>query len=316
NMQTHVQTTDASAASAEVTLLPPSAEKTLHWITVLSSAGLDYRLSHQQGTWQLHIPQALAERAASEIRSFEQDESIRLVAPQAKPNPSAPILRDAHWVALWCAYVLVLFYLGLGAFDSTHPLHLSGAMSRTELLQGEWWRSITALTLHSGLPHLFANIVFLLFVGTAVIRELGRGLGIGLIFAGGIGGNYLAALTAAPDQRSVGASTACFAALGIISTIQAGHLYRRHYTWSPVWRQAWIPIAAGIALLGLTGTSPGSDIAAHLFGFFAGGILALPATYWIKAIRNISIAMQWTVASITAALLPLAWLLAYFHRNT
>ena len=294
----------------EVTLRPPSAEKTLHWITVLSAAGLAYRLSHNDATWQLHIPAVLADKAEAEIRAFEKDESIR-GTPAVRPTQIKPVVPKATWTALWSAYVLILFYFGLGAFDAAHPLHLAAAMSRTELLQGEWWRSITALTLHSGLPHLFANAVFLVFIGQAVIRELGRGLGLILILVAGIAGNYLAALTAPPYVRSVGASTACFAALGIVSTLQAGHLYRRHHAWSPLWHQAWIPVAGGIALLGLTGTSPGSDLGAHLFGFLAGAILALPAALLPKAVMGLSTAMQWALTIVTAVLLPLAWFMAY-----
>jgi len=302
--------------SAEATLRPPSSEKTLQWITVLSAKHLDYRLSQDHGRWTLHIPARLSASATAEIEAFEQDEAARLSTPPAPPEqPSRQMIRTAHWTAFWCAYTLVLFYIGLGPFDSTNALHNAGAMSRTELLQGEWWRSITALTLHGGLTHLLANTLFLLFVGQAVMRELGRGLGPTLILAGGILGNYLAAYTAPPYQRSVGASTACFAALGIISTLQAARLYRRYRSWQRVWRQAWIPIAAGIALLGLTGTSPGSDIGAHLFGFLCGAGIVIPAACRPTAIGKLTAAMQWSLAAIAVIVVPVAWMLAYLHTR-
>jgi rhomboid protease GluP len=312
-MCAHEPITALSADVTEITFYPPSAEKTLHWITVLSAVGLLYRLSRENETWQLHVPAEQAEKAIAEIRTFEQEEAAAGITPPPKP-PSPRMIRAAHWSAFWCAYVLTLFYLGLGSFDPANPLHIAGAMSRTDILEGQWWRSITALTLHSGLSHLLGNSVFLLFFGQAVMRELGRGIGIAFILTGGIAGNYLAALTASPYQRSVGASTACFAALGIISILQAAHVFRRYRTWSAVWRQTWIPIAGGIALLGLTGTSPGSDIAAHLFGFLSGACLALPAATRPQIFANISVAMQWTITMITASLLPLAWTLALLNR--
>ena len=303
----------APAEPDEQTITPPSADKTLQWITVLSAAGMDYRLSHEGGAWQLHVPASQAPQAFTEIKAFETDEQhpARLRQPSA-PHTSGTIPM-ANWTAFWTAYVLVLCYVSLGAFDATNALHVAAAMSRTELFHGEWWRSVTALTLHSGPTHLLANVFFLFFVGQAVIHELGRGLGLALILAGGIAGNYLAAWIASPYQRSVGASTACFAALGILCVMQASHLYRRHHAWSPVWRQTWIPIAAGIALLGLTGTSPGSDIAAHLFGFCAGMALAAPIACRPKGLPHVSIAMQWSLVMIVGIITLLAWLFAYLH---
>ena len=307
--------TDHSDKPIEHSLTPPSAEKTLQWITVLSAAGLDYRLSHTAGRWHLHLPAAQAPQAIAEIQAFEADERRPVRShPSLSPPLAEATIHTAHWTAFWAAYTLVILHLLLGPFDGANPLHVAAAMSRSELLQGEWWRSITALTLHSGLPHLMANAFFLFFVGQAVVRELGRGLGLAAIVLGGIAGNYAAALTAAPYQRSVGASTACFAALGILCAVQAGYLYRRFHTWMPVWRKTWIPIAAGIALLGLTGTSEGSDIAAHFFGFICGIGIALPIAYYPKIVTNTSATMQWGLLTITAILLPLAWFFAYLQQ--
>lgn len=298
-------------ASSEVTLTPTSAQQTLQWITVLSAKRLDYRLSQEQGRWLLHVPTQQARTAEMEIAAFEEDEAARFTpTPAPLAQPSRKTIQIAHWTGFWCAYVLVLCHVSLGAFDAANALHTAAAMSRNALLQGEWWRGITALTLHSGFTHLLANTIFLLFVGQAVIRELGRGLGPALILAGGVLGNYLAAYTASPYQRSVGASTACFAALGILSTLQAARHYRRYRSWNRVWRQAWIPIAAGIALLGLTGTSPGSDIGAHLFGFLAGICLALAPAIAQRHLPRISPGMQWALAALSALLLALAWALA------
>lgn len=303
-------------ASTEHSLLPPSAEKTLQWITVLSAAGLDYRLSRTAGQWHLHIPASQASIALSEIRAFEKEEK-----QQAHPRSTSwledhqDVWRKGNGVAFWAAYVLIMLYLMLGAFDASQPLHIAGAMSRPEFMQGEWWRSITALTMHSGLGHLMANVFFLFFIGQAVLAEVGRGLGISLILAGGITGNMIAILAAPTYQRSVGASTACFAALGLLCVIQAGHLYRRFHAWTPVWRKTGLPIAAGIALLGLTGTSEGSDIAAHFFGFLSGMALALPIAKYPSCIRQISRSMQWALLIISASLIPLAWFLAYLFQT-
>ena len=42
---------------------------------------------------------------------------------------------------------------------------------------GEWWRAVTATTLHSGLPHILANTVFGTIFGIFVGRSVGSGYG-------------------------------------------------------------------------------------------------------------------------------------------
>ena len=65
-----------------------------------------------------------------------------------------------------------------------------------------------------------------------------------------------------PNVVSVGASTATFAALGIVAGLQVARRLRlrtrRGY--------AWVPLGAGLALFAMTGVSEGTDYEAHLFG--------------------------------------------------
>jgi len=313
-MQTDSHT--GTATDQEETLTPRSARQTLQWITVLAARQFAYRLSQQEGHWQLHIPAAQACQARNEIAAFEADEAARGSKPPPPPESvTRQTIESAHWTGFWCAYTLVILYLALGAFDAANPLHAAGALSRTELLQGQWWRAATALTLHSGFSHLLANVIFLFFIGQAVVRELGRGLGPSLILAGGICGNILAAYTASPYQRSVGASTACFAALGSISLLQAARIYRRHLSWPRIGRTIGLPLAAGIALLGITGTSPGSDMIAHLCGFLAGMALAIPAALTPASTQKLSAGMQWALLGICPLALATAWTLAAMHAT-
>ena len=46
----------------------------------------------------------------------------------------------------------------------------------SEVLDGQWWRTITALTLHSGLAHLISNLVFGCAFGGLAAHSLGSGL--------------------------------------------------------------------------------------------------------------------------------------------
>ena len=74
-------------------------------------------------------------------------------------------------------------------------------------------------------------------------------------------------------HRSIGASTAVFAALGLT----AGYVWRAKLMAQDRWPYRLGPIVGGLALLMYTGTGDeNTDIGAHLMGFvcgFAGGML-------------------------------------------
>ncbi len=297
--------------AGEETLLPADATQTLEWITVLSAARLDYRLSHETDRWLIHVPDAHAEAASAELRAYEHERaSGTLRFPAARTGGRE---RYAVWTAFWCAHALVLLYLWLGPYDAAVPLLAAAGADAERILAGEWWRTATALTLHAGWPHLLGNVLFLVCVGQAVFRALGRGLGLTLLVAGGMIGNWLAAMTAAGPRVAVGASTLCFAALGVMSVLQSAELYRREREWRALWKRAWIPMAAGVALLGMIGAGPQSDLAAHAFGFAAGTVVGAP--FALRPALRPSESGQWILAA-TAALVPaFAWSMAWMQTG-
>ena len=81
-----------------------------------------------------------------------------------------------------------------------------------------------------------------------------------------------------PSHRAIGASTAVFAALGLLS----GFVWRGKLMAQDRWPYRLGPIVGGLALLAYTGTGDeNTDIGAHLAGFvcgFAAGMLLIRAT--------------------------------------
>ena len=65
----------------------------------------------------------------------------------------------------------------------------AGRLHAGDVLGGEWWRTVTALTLHLDLGHLTANLAFGLFFGLFAGRYLGSGLAWCSILLAGAGGN-------------------------------------------------------------------------------------------------------------------------------
>ena len=261
----------------EIESLPPGDQKTLEWIAVLAAAELDYRLAHTAGQWTIHIPAAQADTARTELAAYDAD----LSAPAPSPLPaSRPRIAGADsWSPLWVAGMLIAFHMWIGPYEGGSALVRGAAMDTNRLFAGEWWRLLTALTAHSGPTHLAGNVVCILLFGYAACSTFGSGLSWLLILGSGILGNAAAGLLHGPDHISVGASTACFGALGILSAAQAIRKLRQHGFSRSIWSRTWIPLGAGFALLTLMGTGPRSDFLAHLFGFGSGIAPCLPLAW-------------------------------------
>ncbi len=205
-------------------------------------------------------------------RALEELERYRL---ENRPRPR-PLPLKLHRGALGgaAAYVAILFLVGvassrsLGRFD----WYGAGILDGARFQHGEYWRSITALTLHADLAHLAANAGFGALFGYLAARVYGAGAAWLLILIAATLAN-LANGALMPDWRSsLGASTAVFAALGALAV----------HRWPAATRRARLglagaPIVAALVLLALLGTGDAhTDISAHALGFAAGALLAVP----------------------------------------
>jgi membrane associated rhomboid family serine protease len=254
------------------------------------------RRSGQRG-WELWVPLAHAPEAATELTLYRHENAREVGA-----RPLAEIGDGRRGVAVYVATLLAVFvalhadlfyldWLGAGRLDA-------GAV-----LAGEWWRTVTALTLHIELAHLGGNLVFGTFFGYFVGRYLGNGIGWLAVLLSAAAANALNAWVQAPSHRSIGASTAVFAMLGLL----VAYTWRRGFLRHTPWRARIAPIVAGLGLLAFTGTSgENTDLGAHLFGFLvgvAGGlVLARVGTAWLQNRRA-----QRGAAALAALLVAAAW---------
>jgi membrane associated rhomboid family serine protease len=187
-------------------------------------------------------------------------------APTRKHAPLSPLL--------WVLGVFAVFW-AQGRWPGLTDATLLDA-SRV-FGHGEWWRTATALWLHADLGHLVSNSVGGLLVFSALVTTLGLRAGWWLLAAAAVGGNVAAVMFHhdAP-YRSLGASTAVFAGLGLLTgravrvMSRSGHPHR--------WRAVLVPLAAGFAVLGLLGAGGVNiDVLAHATGFASGLILGFAA---------------------------------------
>jgi membrane associated rhomboid family serine protease len=242
----------------------PSRRRADEWAVVLAAAGIPHWLRQRLDGWALIVPPDDATSALEMLAAYDQENAVEPVA-DAAAGPSRPWTITGAVVAL----LLIGFFAITGPRAAGSAWFEAGSADAARIVAGEWWRTITALTLHADPPHLLGNAVALAGLLTAVCSELGPGVALWLVLLAGAGGNALTAVAHGGDHVSVGASTAVFGAVGILAALQL----LRPGGVAPRARRWWVVIAASLALLALLGTASHADVLAHLFGFLVGGAL-------------------------------------------
>lgn len=279
--------------------LPPA--ECADWAFVLDAVGVPYeRRTTTTGT-SLWVEPEDHSRAAHELRHYLRENRRPAIAPVVWPN-------HPHAIYGVIGYALVLIAVTFAVLAGAGGANWksAGVLDAGFLERGEWWRVLTALTLHGDVLHLLSNLAFGALFGYPAARLFGPGIAWLLILAGAGLAYGLDALLHPPQHHLLGASTAVFTALGLVAT----YGWRRHMqNWSP-WMRRSAPLIAGVALLAFTGTGgENTDVLAHLAGFVVGsGIGAICARLPMPAPGHYRV--QWIAGFAALALLSLAWSLA------
>jgi membrane associated rhomboid family serine protease len=267
------------------------------WALVLSAEQIPHELRLAEGEFQLRVQRGDAERSAAALRSYEQE---RL--PTADPRP--PRLEYGATAAGFAlAALLPLFFWVVEHSDL--PWLERGSADSTRILQGELWRAVTSLTLHADVGHVLGNALSCALFATLLFRTLGPGLGASLMLGSGALANLANAALHGPGHVSIGASSAVFGAVGVLVGLQCAERWRFRF----LRRRAWLPLAAGLALLAQLGTGgERTDILAHGLGLLAGAPLGAGAALGLRAPPRG--ALQACLLGAALATLAGAWLCA------
>ncbi|MGH6886838.1 MAG: rhomboid family intramembrane serine protease [Geminicoccales bacterium] len=268
---------------------------------VLAAVGISSRLVMAEGAAALYVSPLEAARARYELCCYARENAL----PRRSLLPTVAAL---HWLEGALAYCAVLlFFFAAGRRDALSVDWVAAGAAQAGLIQGgAWWRALTALCLHVDLDHLMSNLAFGAVAGVLVAQLLGTGLGWLVILLAGAIGNALNAALHGAGHTAIGASTAVFGALGILS----GHAWTsRAVRWRGGIRR-WAPIGAGIMLLAFLGfggerTDVGAHVAGFVVGAAAGFVLARAGHLLPHAARA-----QQVYGAIACGLLSLAWLMA------
>ncbi len=225
---------------------------------VLRAVGIRCEVLPLEDEYALFVQARDADRAQEQLELYLHENRVR--SPRFDPR-----LGVDDGLKCACLYGVTILLVDLLQRHQAFSLDWwdAGKSHAGLIQQGEWWRTLTALSLHADPVHLTGNLVFGVLFGFLAGQRLGWGLAwFGMLLAGALG-NALNAFIQAPSHISIGASTAVFAILGILASYlwkQRQHLVNR-----------WVPVGSGIALLAFLGMGgERTDIFAHFAGFAAG----------------------------------------------
>lgn len=247
----------------------PSASQAEEWGLVLAAAGISHRVEPDAAGWRLLVPAAEAARARVTLDAYD-DESRMEPPATLQEAASLPL---AWAVGVGVAGVLLAFFAVTGAPAAGPRWFERGAAVAGPIMSGEPWRAVTALTLHVDAVHVVGNALAAAVLLPPVVQRFGPGWGLTLVLLAGTAANLLAAVAHDPRHAAVGASTATFAAIGMLAAVR---LLPAQPAARTRWKR-WVVLAASLVLLAMLGTAERADILGHALGLLTGGAMGLAA---------------------------------------
>lgn len=267
---------------AEAGVYADAASGFEHGLVALAM-GLPYVLREGAGEaagrgYALLVPPEARDAVRGQLELFDRENAGWPPAARREAIPRK--WRESLFLALVWAWAVIACF---AAQQRWPELTEAGAMDALAVFAGaEWWRPFTALFLHAGADHLVSNLAGGVFLFAVLFSVWGRVKGALLLGLSAAAGNLAVGAARYPaEYRSLGASTALFAALGMLT----GRALRRAATSSATvkdraargggasrsWRSAWVPLGAGVTMLMLYGGGEAPvDVAAHAAGFASG----------------------------------------------
>ena len=257
--------------SAEAGVYATYADGFEHSLVVLAMGETCWLVSTDRGH-HLRVEPTALDAAHRQLAYFDRERigwpppPFVYDTPRNYHTPLTPLL----WVLGVCAV-----YWAQGKYPGLTEAGLLDA--RRVFEHGEWWRAWTALWLHADLGHLVSNAAYGWMVFSAVVTTFGLRASWGLIVGAAISGNLATvALHSGDDYRSLGASTAVFAALGLLTGRAVRVMNRSDHPHR--WRTLLTPLFAGFIVLGLYGAGGVDvDVLAHATGFISGVMFGFAA---------------------------------------
>jgi rhomboid protease GluP len=298
--RTHTHPVTQSIEPATARIPVRSKRQAMDWSLMLVSQGIEGTIDQDpENGWGLIVA------------PHEHDRSLRLIRQYRLENLRWPwrqkirqtVLFD--WGCLAWVFLIGLFYwIDRQRLD----LHPAGAMDGAAVSHGQWWRVFTAMFLHADLGHLAANAGFGLVLLGLTMGVYGTGVGLLAGSLAGVGGNLLALLID-PSHRSLGASGMVMGCLGLLAaqSVSIRHDHPR------LMKSMLGGMLSGVMLFLLLGSSPGTDLVAHLGGFVSGVLLGVSLRSFPRWADNVTANIL--AGGVFCVLVIWTWWLAVDHGS-
>ena len=284
-------------------LTTPEPEEVRIFSLVLLAADIPHRVTFRNDpAWDILVAGDQADQAGQEIAAYISENPI-LVDQNPYSSSFAPIFRAQSFVII---IALCLVYLRSGPWQETSTWFIAGAGDAEAIITDhQYYRLITALSLHADGLHLLSNCVLGGFLLHFFFHLLGNGIGLTVILFAATLANLINVLAHGTNHHFVGFSTAVFALIGILSALN----FRRHTAFGRI--RIFMPLMVGAAMLAMVGSSgQQTDLGAHFFGLLTGIACGyLVGTNKILSLRH-SFFLQTCLAVISICIILLAWKLA------
>ena len=225
---------------------------------VLLSQGITHRLDHSpDGPFQIFVDLDDQKRARFQIRLYHREN------PPREPTEPLPLKASLQpiWVLLVPAAVTLVQFSGI-----VPGIEGEGLSDAEKVLHGQWWRCITALTLHGDSRHLGGNLLTGYLVLSMMSYRISLAKVVPFLAVSSALANFCVAATVQSDFRSLGFSTFVFAAIGALSVME----FRLMPKESHGLLRRFAPLCGAASLATFVGLGEHADILAHLYGFIAG----------------------------------------------
>jgi len=294
-----------SKAAGEKILETTDPDLMWTWEFVLSALQIPHQIVFEGRVFYLVVPPDAKTQALQEIDEYMlelQNKSRSL--PANSDNEEGATLQPPTLLLMGS---LVLIFAITGPWEANSIWFQKGAAnSQAILAHYEWFRVVTALTLHANILHLLNNCVLGGILVHFFLLCVGSGIGLFALLLASITGNSVNVLLHGPGHIFVGFSTAIFAVIGMLAILS----YKDKVSGIRAYFQ--LPLMGAFALLAMLGSAGAhTDLGAHFFGLVSGlligKLLGLPIT---RKLRR-SFAAQTVFFLLSLFIFSSSWILAF-----
>ena len=279
-----------------------------NWSLVLEALNIDAQVVNEGPTLHLFVAPAQHVQAEAALLAFDRERRADL---EARPVATPDAGRSAAGLGFAIAIAACHWVTGPRAGIDAGHWFAQGSNIAEKVVHGETHRVFTALTLHADWSHVFGNAVAALLFVSALGRWMGGGSALLATVLAGAGGNFLVAWAYGSNHDSVGASTATFAALGVLGGLQVVRWFRGSSTRLGRRRRILGVVGACFGVFAMLGVGEKVDVLAHLGGLVTGLMMGLAVGRWVRLpVRPL---VDIAAGLAAAATIAGAWLLAFAH---